>query len=102
MTLVERLRGLDAEALTVDEMVELRAGARQLEEEYRAQAYEIPEWLTERVNLLGRELAARRADAIRKRLKEIDAAEINLETAEEKRTRLREERERLTSALGPQ
>lgn len=101
MTLVERLRGLDAEQLSPDEMVELRAGAGLLQDQYLRSQYEVPEWLKERLTLLDRELAARRVDAIRKRLKEIDAQELNLETAEEKRKRLREERERLASALVP-
>lgn len=100
MTIVERLRGLDAEQLTVDEMIELRAGARSLAQEYQTQVYEVPEWLTERTALLDRELAARRADTLRKRLKELDAQELNLESAEEKRARLREERDRVKAALG--
>ena len=99
MTLIERLRGLDADQLLADEMIELRMGARQFEQEYLINQYEVPEWLRERATLLDRELQARRADRIRKRLKEIDAAELNLETAEDKRKRLREERERLTAAL---
>jgi hypothetical protein len=100
MTLVERLRGLDAETLTVDEMIELRSGARLLAREYESAKYEVPEWLLEKDQLLTRELDARRADTIRKRLKEIDAAELGLESADEKRTRLREERDRLKTALG--
>lgn len=100
MTIVERLRGLDAEQLTVDEMIELRGGARLLEAEYQAQAYEVPEWLRERTQLLDRELAARRTDQIRKRLKELEAQELGLETATEKRDRIKAERERLQAALG--
>lgn len=99
-SIVERLRGLDAEQLTVDEMIELRAGATMLQTQYALSAYEVPEWLTERAALLDRELSARRSDAIRKRLKEIEAQELNLEDRDEKRSRLRQEKERLQGALG--
>ena len=100
MTIVERLRGLDAEQLNTDEMIELRAGARTLAQEYTSQSYEIPEWLTERTALLERELKARRTDTLAKRLKEIDAAELSLESAAEKRQRLADERARIRAALG--
>lgn len=99
-TIIERLRGLDAEQLSEDEMIELRAGATILEAQYVSSGYEVPEWLTERAVLLDRELAARRTDVLKKRLKQLDAQELTLETTEEKRGRLREERARLQAALG--
>lgn len=100
MTMLERLRGLDAESLSADEMVELRQGARALETEYTTQSYEVPEWLRDRAQMLDREIGARRQDALMKRLKEIDAQEQTLKTASEKRADLQTERERINAALG--
>lgn len=101
MTMIERLRGIDADTLSPDEMIELRAGATALQAQYQASGYEVPEWLRDRTAMLDRELSAKRADAIQKRLKELDAQELGLETAQEKRDRIKAERERLQQALNP-
>lgn len=100
MTLMERLRGLDAERLDENEMIELRAGARGLVQEYQDQEYEVPEWLKDRAQLLDRELTARRSDSLRKRLKELDAQDASLRTSEEKRADIKSERARIAAALG--
>jgi len=98
-TLIERLRGIDAEQLTPDEMIELRAVATILQSQYAQSNYSVPEWLTERAVMLDRELKARRQDSIRKRLKEIEAQELNLESADAKRARLAKEKEELQAAM---
>lgn len=99
-TMLERLRGLDTETLSPDEMIELRLYARQIEGEYRTQGYEVPEWLKERAQLLDRDIAAKRTDALMKRLRELEAQEQTLKTAAEKRQDLQAERERINAALG--
>lgn len=100
MTMVERLRGLDTELLSADEMIELRLYARQLEGEYAGQGYELPEWLREKAQALDREIAAKRQDSLLKRLRELDAQEQTLKTAAEKRADLQSERDRINAALG--
>lgn len=95
----EKLRGLDVERYTIDDLIELRAGARMLEVEYRLCNYEVPEWLRDREGILDTEIARQRTDALRKRLRELDAAEAALKTADERRSDVKAERERLLAEL---
>jgi uncharacterized small protein (DUF1192 family) len=81
----EKLRGLDVERYTVDELVELRAGARLLLQEYQLANYQVPEWLTDRVTILDAEITRLRADSIRKRVRELQVRKGELRTQEQKR-----------------
>lgn len=94
------LRGLDVERYTVDELIELRAGARVLELEYQAANYEVPEWLKERTVMLDAEIKRLRADTMRKRVRELVAQKSALRTADEKRADVDAELARLQAELG--
>lgn len=98
--LIERLRGIDTDARTPDELIELRTGARLLEQEYGLQRYSIPDWLKDAGKTLDTELARRRADYIQKRLRELDAQDLAGRTETEKREDRARERERLQAELG--
>lgn len=99
LNLIERLRGLDIDARQPDELIELRAGARQLEAEYVQQAYEVPDWLKERGKAIDVELQRQRTDWIAKRLRELDAQDAAGMSETEKRQARQQERERLKAQL---
>ena len=99
-SILQRLAGFDADAATPDELIETRALGRLLETEYKTQAYEVPERVTETLTALDAEIARKRKDALTKRLKELEAADLAERTRDEKKADRQVERERIQAALG--
>jgi hypothetical protein len=98
--ILQRLAGFDADSATPDELIELRALGRVLEQEYKAQAYEVPERVSESLTAIDAEIARKRKDALTKRLRELDAQDLAARTADEKKADRQTERERIKAALG--
>lgn len=75
----------------VDEMIALAAFGRSIEAEYAQLQSEAPDWLTEGLKSLRREIRIRLQDTIAKRLSEAKSRLASLATPEEKRSKLTEE-----------
>ena len=84
----------------MEEMLVLRVFGRGMTEEYSRIMVPSPEWLTDVMAKLTREIDARRRDELEKRLKEIKAQRSTLRTAEEKRAALDDEQAALERQLG--
>ena len=89
--MLTELKNFDANRGSIDEMVSLRAYARSLVAEYEAQNVEVPEWIEPQLKNLDRQIAAKNADRLEARRREIRARLENLKTPNEKKAELRRE-----------
>ena len=99
--MLERLKNVDVEVPSLEELIELSAIARLLGQEFPIAGAEVPEWLIQKSKALRREIGVRMADAVEKELKDLKAAREHLRPAEERRTAL-DERIAKLEALVPQ
>lgn len=97
--MIEKLKNLVVAKYQVEELIELRAGARSLFDEYATQKLDQPEWLSNSVNDLDREIAARVRDERARRLSEARARRSSLKTLDEKRSDLDREIAELEETL---
>jgi hypothetical protein len=74
--------------MTMEQMVELSAYARQLEAEFKAVEVKEPENIVAQVKLLRREIKLRVADEKERTLREMKRTRASLRTTEEKRAEL--------------
>ena len=79
---------LPADRLDVADLIGLSAFARIATDEYAKHGLTVPEWVTDKQNLVAREISTRSADAKAARLKDLKARRAALKTAEEKRVDL--------------
>ena len=98
--MLEALRRFDADRANMEEMLALRAFGRAVVNEFANVAIPAPEWLTDTMTRLGREIDNRRRDELEKRLKEIRASRSTLLTVSEKRAALDAEEAELQQQLG--
>lgn len=98
--MLNQLRNLALDRMDMAEMVALAAFGRSMAEEYEVRAMEAPEWLTESLEALGGEIAARRKDELRRQLKQVDYEIDRIKPAAEKRKELAARAERLRTAIG--
>ena len=89
--MLSELKNFDANRMSIDEMVTLRAFGRTLEGEYEAQNVETPDWIEVQLKQLDRQIAAKNADRLEARRREITARLENLKTPNEKKAELRRE-----------
>ncbi|HKN69721.1 MAG TPA: hypothetical protein VJX30_01620 [Terriglobales bacterium] len=89
--MLTELKNFDANRASIDEMVSLRAYARNLISEFDNQSVEVPEWVTVVSKNLDRQIMAKNADRLEARRREIRARLENLKTPAEKKTELRKE-----------
>ena len=97
--MLNQLRNLALDRMDMAEMVALAAFGRSMAEEYEVRAMEAPEWLTESLDDLGREISARRTDELRRQLKQVDYEIDRIKPAAEKREELAARRERLLKSI---
>ena len=102
VNLIQVLRKLAAniQSQSIDDMLLLHLQAKQLRAEYEAFSLEEPEWLTDALRLLSREIRLQTEDRLALQLKELEQQERSLLTTAEKRERLASERRRLEERLG--
>lgn len=100
MSLMTRLRDFNADRATLDEMLELHAGAKLLKAEYVDANLDVPDDLDGAIETLDATIKAKSSDILRLRLKEIEQAEAGLQTAAEKRQLLAAQKEKLLRRLG--
>ena len=102
MNLIQLLKRLASsiQSQSIEDMLLLYAQAKQLRAEYEAFALDEPEWLSDALRLLSREIRLQTEDRLALRLKELEQAERGLMTTGEKREALRKEREALEIRMG--
>ena len=98
--LTARLKGLNTDASALDDMIELAVGAKHLRVEYETRMISEPEWLTDAINRLNREIDLRRRDELEKRLREARARKTSLMSTDEKRRMVDDEVSKLERELG--
>ncbi len=96
----ETLKSLVLERMDMDDLIEHSAQAKHLMREREEHGLTNPEWLTDTLNGLTREIKLKSRDELEKRLRELRAQESGLETMTEKRERIKREREALEAKLG--
>jgi hypothetical protein len=74
-----------------EDLISLSAYGRQLEAEFTALSVEVPEWVTNQLKALRREIKSRNADALANKLRSAKARLETLKTPDEKRTALADE-----------
>lgn len=89
--MLNELKNFDTNRMSIDEMVSLRAYARNLVSEYDTQMVDEPAWIETQVKTLDRQIAAKNADRLEARRREIKARLENLKTTVEKRAELKKE-----------
>ena|SRR5208282_3958302 len=97
--MLTELKNFDANRMSIDEMVSLRAYARNLVSEYDTQMVETPEWIETQLKNLDRQIAAKNADRLEARRREIKVRLENLKTTVEKRAELKKELAQLDKQL---
>jgi len=89
--MLTELKNFDANRMSIDEMVSLRAYARNLLSEYDTQMVDVPEWIESQLKNLDRQIQAKNADRLEARRKEIQSRLASLQTLPEKRASLKKE-----------
>jgi hypothetical protein len=89
--MLEQLKHLDLDRISLEEAVELAVYAKLLHAEFEAQQVDVPAWLDDRSRELKREIRVRQQDAVEKRIRELKARREALLPAEEKRTKIEQE-----------
>jgi hypothetical protein len=95
--MLARLKNIASQidGIDLDEAISLVAFGKVLSAEYAEFEMETPEWLTEALTSLKREIGVRRLDAIEREIKDADSRLEALKSADEKRTDLRAKKDRL-------
>lgn len=88
MSLIERLKNINIESATIDEMVEVSADARSVEAEYGQLKVSVPDALTSGVATLRKAIQFRIQDKMEKDLKSLKAQMEAMQTVQEKRDKI--------------
>jgi hypothetical protein len=100
MAMLERLKRFEASKMSTDEMIELSMYARSILSEYAANDIEVPDFVTDALSLLGREIRAKEEDRLAKELKDLKATAQDDLTAAERREQRAEKIAKLERRLG--
>lgn len=99
-TVIDKLKGLDVDRESLDSLIWLREQAKLLRAGYEDASLDVAEWLTGALDTLNVDIARRSRDTLLLRLKELDQAAAGLQTREEKRAEVAEQRAKLLRRLG--
>lgn len=97
--MLDKLESLDFGPAGLGELVALSAFGKGLQAEYAALQVSPPEWLAVRLKEISREVKARNADALDKRLRELKRQREGLEDAATKRQRIEDEIKQVEAAI---
>ena len=97
--LLRELKTYDLDHTNLDELITLSAFAKQLKTEYGVQNCDAPKWLNSRTDDLRRAIRSKQTDIRTQKLQEILMRLETLKSADEKRTELQAEAERLANLL---
>lgn len=100
MDVLNRLRALNCDRSDIDELVALQSFAEVLQATYAGSGLVVPEWLSDSLVTLKREIADRRRDELLREAKLLDAQENRLLSREEQRDKVRRRRDEINKLLG--
>ena len=95
--MLQDFKNFNAEQADLEELVALSAFGKQLRAEFEAQKVPIPEYVSDNLNTLSREIDVRMADRREARKREIKSTLEGLKSREEKREALEKELAELTA-----
>lgn len=98
--IIEKLKGLDVERESLDSLIWLREQAKLLRGGYEDAQLDVADWLTGALDTLNADIARRSRDTLLLRLKELEQAEAGLQTREERRAAVAEQKAKLLRRLG--
>lgn len=98
--MLEQFKNFNVEGADVDELVALSAFGKQLRGEFEAQKVAVPEYVSDTLNSIAREIDARMADRRATRIRELKAQRAGLATAQEKRDAIEKELAALGEPVG--
>lgn len=101
MNLLHEIRNFNADAVNLDDAVATLAVGKSVVAEWTAQGIPAPDWLTEKVGEIGREVKARHRDFLERALREALARKTALKTREQKAADTDAEIARLQALLVP-
>src|SRR5947207_2481564 len=93
--MLAQLKTLNIPRTDIEELVALLAFANGMVTQYEAEELEVPEWLEEKVKVLGREIRERSHDALMAKIKGAKSRLEAMKPAETKRAELAKEIKRL-------
>ncbi len=94
--MLQEFKNFNVDAASIDELVALSAFGKQLRGEFEAQKVAVPEYVSDNLNTLAREIDSRMADRRATRIRELKSQRDSLKTAQEKRDSI----DRELAALG--
>jgi len=97
--LLDQFRNFIADRMTMDQLIALAAFGRQLRSEYEVHQVEEPDWVDVQLKSLRREIAAKNADSLEARKREINARLDGLKTPTEKKAELLKEKKKIDEQL---
>lgn len=98
--MLDKLKRLDLERIDLDEAVYLVAIGEAMKDVYATGSLETPQWLTDNVRELNREISNRMAESREKALRETELELASLRSREEKKQDLQAKADRLKAQLG--
>lgn len=98
---IEELKNFNVDRADLDTMILIERDLQALVSGYANRRMTAPAWVSDQVTTVSTEIARRSRDELELRLKRLDAEAAGLETASEKRERLKTEREAIMAQLNP-
>ena len=83
--MLQEFKNFNVDAASIDELVALSAFGKQLRGEFEAQKVAVPEYVSDNLNSIAREIDSRMADRRATRVRELKAQRDSLKTAQERR-----------------
>ena len=83
--MLQDFKSFNVDAADLDELVALSAFGKQLRGEFEAQKVAVPEYVSDNLNSIAREIDSRMADRRATRVRELKAQRDSLKTAQERR-----------------
>jgi hypothetical protein len=83
--MLQEFKSFNVDAADIDELVALSAFGKQLRGEFEAQKVAVPEYVSDNLNSLAREIDSRMADRRATRIRELKTQRDSLKTAQERR-----------------
>lgn len=83
--MLDQFKNFNVDAADLDDLVALSAFGKQLRSEFEVQKVAVPEYVSDNLNALAREIDTRLADRRAQRVRELKAQRESLKTAQERR-----------------
>lgn len=98
--MLDQFKSFNVDGADIDQLVALSAFGKQLRGEFETQKIPVPEYVSDNLNSISREIDARMADRKATRIRELKAQRASLATAQERRASIDKELEDLGEPVG--